>query len=229
MSPSITSLLITPSCGRPQGHHPHFFGRGLPTGTAQSWPGSPCGGFMPGGVVPAVGAGVAGGGSVICCVAGMAAGAAPAGGALESEAPTGISHRCPGSPCGGLGSVTTAVGPAGACASVGMGVTVVAGAPSASVAAPPAAGEALSTDSSCPPAHDPRMSNNENPNVRLACMIINPGSMYVSEAGMKVGNLGPVLIRPASRDLSCVTRSRSTSSGAWMGCWAPISRSSATS
>jgi len=49
---------------------------------------------------------------------------APGAGAVESEAPTGISQICPGSPCAGFGSVTTPEGPV---ASVGAAELVNAG------------------------------------------------------------------------------------------------------
>lgn len=42
-----------------------------------------------------------------CCIAGE--GVEPGAGAVDNEAPTGISQRCPGVPCAGLGSLTPAV------------------------------------------------------------------------------------------------------------------------
>ncbi len=105
-------------------------GNGLPTGTAQSWPGSPCGGL----ILPVAPVGSEVGASVIPGAAG-----APAGGTVmevasgvgdpSSGAPTGISHRCPGSPWGGF---NWAVGSAW---DVGSGVLADAGVVSSADAA----------------------------------------------------------------------------------------------
>ena len=78
-------------------------GNGLPTRTAQSWPGSPCGGL----IMPTDPEGSEAGGTV---TAGAAV--APVGGTVmevgagawepSNGAPTGISQRWPGSPWGGF-------------------------------------------------------------------------------------------------------------------------------
>lgn len=65
--------------------------RGAPTAIEQSWPGCPCGGFMPGATVPPCAGGVN-------CGTGLRFGC---GGRLR-EAPTGMSQRWLGAPCGGL-------------------------------------------------------------------------------------------------------------------------------
>ena len=65
------------------------------------------------------------------------------GGVPESEAPTGISQRWPGSPWGGFGSET--VPALAACASTGAGVMTVVGAAGVAVVA----GVEVFTASSC--------------------------------------------------------------------------------
>jgi len=45
---------------------------------------------------------------------------APGAGAVDSEAPSGISQRCPGSPCAGFGSETTAADPEASIGGVGL-------------------------------------------------------------------------------------------------------------
>ena len=113
---------------------PHFFPiesaclfSGAPTAIAQSCPGCPCGGFIPGAVTTGAGGveGVEGaaGGTVTGANgfganegvgmpddgeagtsegAGAGAGAGGVAGGESSEAPTLISQRCPGCPCGGF-------------------------------------------------------------------------------------------------------------------------------
>ena len=73
---------------------------------------------MPGGVLlaPAVGWALIWG-MVICWLVDIWSTGPDEGGVPESEAPTGISQRWPGSPWGGLGSVTVPVLAAGAWAS----------------------------------------------------------------------------------------------------------------
>jgi len=84
---------------------------------------------MPGGVPLAPGAGcVPIWGMVICCVVGMGSTGPEEGGVADSEAPTGISQRWPGSPCAGFGSVTVPVLAVGAWASTGAEFTAVVGA-----------------------------------------------------------------------------------------------------
>lgn len=97
---------------------------------------------MPGGVLPAAAVGCAPiWGMVICCVVGIWSTGLEEAGVAESDAPTGISQRWPGSPWGGFGSDTAPVLAAGACASTGTEVTAVVGAA--------AAGAVVFTASSC--------------------------------------------------------------------------------
>lgn len=70
-------------------------GNGLPTGMAQSCPGSPCAGFKRAVVAGAETAGLLADGLMVTEGVLLA-------GALLSGAPTGISQRWPGWPCSGL-------------------------------------------------------------------------------------------------------------------------------
>ena len=79
---------------------------------AQSCPGCPCGGFIPGAVAAGgVATGVCVGDGVLNVGAEVTAGAA-AGGEL-SGAPTAISQRCPGWPCSGFMPAATGVAACG--------------------------------------------------------------------------------------------------------------------
>ena len=76
--------------------------KGAPTAISQRWFGSPCGGFIPGAVFVGVGTSfivICGCcGVVLTAVGGVVAGA----GLLFNGAPTEISQRWPGCPCGGF-------------------------------------------------------------------------------------------------------------------------------
>jgi len=61
---------------------------------------------MPGGVGPGAVTGTPGVGALVIIGLDGVMPAAPTGGAVERDAPTAISQRCPGCPCAGLGSTT---------------------------------------------------------------------------------------------------------------------------
>lgn len=110
------------------------------------------------------------------------------GGVPESEAPTGISQRWPGSPWGGLGSVTVLVLADGACASTGAELIVVVGADGAVFAT----GVVLSSASSCWEEQAVRATKSESPRRWMRCMITSPGSCFDAGKRYKVGNSLPV-------------------------------------
>lgn len=99
--------------------------------------------------------------------------AAAAGAALESDAPTGISQRWPGWPCGGLGSETAPALAAGAWASTGADVIEVVGVKGGAVTAGAVveAGVVLSVLSSCWEEQAERAIMSESPRRWLGCMM----------------------------------------------------------
>ena len=78
---------------------------GAPTAISQRWPGSPCGGFIPGSVFTLFGTSVM---VIFGCPLTVVPVVVAGAGLLFKGAPTAISQRWPGCPCGGFmpGAVT---------------------------------------------------------------------------------------------------------------------------